>query len=530
MKKINGNEEAVSELLGTMLLLLIAVSVFTYIAFQVASDDGPEPQTHVNIYGDIIKQNITLTNMGGESIDGSGRLALDIAGNGTSSIISKYLDDTNHNGLWDFGEKIIFNFLTETNTSEDYFLDHIDKYESIDALSTDILSNEIKFNGPVFSNYRSDIGIHVTISDTTPHNDDYVTITISVWCYGGDVQAAGDVYIKCPLPEGLQYVPPHVADKGSYDPVSGLWHIGNMLVENDPINLTIRAKVVGVPIRPEYTQLGLILEGSNNMLDSQSHSVWQSTLLNGINMAIKKGNIPHDETVELTIVGYGHEDPPRAYVILDPTVLDNDTYKDIQGGGELGIRNDKYPEGFAPMSSAIRLIADEMRNSDFFSQEKKQFILLIGSGKPDCIWIPDYNGEFKGYTLLVQDDTIGAAEYLNTTLFNEFNLVKNNDEFNAMIVAKSDIDRNPIFINNSIVMPQPNCCIYTFENITENPIDEEGWVLELTKGWQEFQAAFDYIISILFHSIHLEVNLEQSTTLDPFDFNNTFEIYITPQG
>ena len=54
MKDIR-NTKAVSELVGTILLLGIAVSAFSVIYLQFANDNGPAPETYINIVGDIIK-------------------------------------------------------------------------------------------------------------------------------------------------------------------------------------------------------------------------------------------------------------------------------------------------------------------------------------------------------------------------------------------------------------------------------------------------------------------------------------------
>ena len=51
---------AVTEVVGALLLLSIAVVAFSVIYLQFINDDGPIPETHVNIYGDIIMENITL--------------------------------------------------------------------------------------------------------------------------------------------------------------------------------------------------------------------------------------------------------------------------------------------------------------------------------------------------------------------------------------------------------------------------------------------------------------------------------------
>ena len=129
------NKNAVSEVLGTMLLLSIAVIAFSIIYFYLLSDDGPAPQTYVNLVGDITADNIRLIHKGGEPLDAKDKISFTIAGEKRSYLIEDYLNDTNSNGKWDLGEKILYNFIVD--------LDHLDQYEFIDVQAIDGISNAI---------------------------------------------------------------------------------------------------------------------------------------------------------------------------------------------------------------------------------------------------------------------------------------------------------------------------------------------------------------------------------------------------
>jgi len=52
MKKIK-SKDAVAEILGSVLLLSIAVSVFSVVYLDVLSDDGPSPETYVTLVGKL---------------------------------------------------------------------------------------------------------------------------------------------------------------------------------------------------------------------------------------------------------------------------------------------------------------------------------------------------------------------------------------------------------------------------------------------------------------------------------------------
>jgi hypothetical protein len=192
-----------------------------------------------------------------------------------------------------------------------------------------------------------------------------------------------------------------------------------------------------------------------------------------------------------------------------------------------GFRNDDCTGGKAAISSAIRLITDKMFNSENYTEEQKQIILIVSSGNPQCIWDEEspantadiYAGKFTSDKTQVQEDTIAAAQYLNLT----FDFNESNDELNAMTIAKDIIYRNSTFFNASIVMPQPGN-IYSMEN----PIVEPGWVFEVDLGKNSFQEAFNLILQMVFNSISMQVFVEDSTTIDPNSNNDYFFIRIQP--
>ena len=507
------NEHAVSEILGAMLLLFIAVMAFSLIYFYLVSDDGPAPQTYVYLEGAIDGQNITLTHMGGESLDANDTISFTVNKTTNSCRIKDYLNDTNHNGKWDFGEQIRNNFTVS--------LRFMDRFESIGVQAIDDLSNAIAFQGPVYTKYRSDVAVYIMTNVSNPQNGDLISITISAWCLGGDFPAAGGVNLSCILSDDLDYIS-YTAEQGTYDNTTGLWNIGNLLVVDSPVNLTIRARVNAVGYHVPM-QFGLILDGSD--YTSGSSSTFQSTYLNSLMFALapeKYGLFPSDGTVELTVVGCGFDDPPRAFTVLDPILLTEENVKSLSSGQ--GFRNDDCSGGDAPISSALRLLTDKMSKSANYSKEKKQVVLIISSGNVNCIWDENpsnntqdvYPGIFTSDTQQVQFDTIQAAEYLNST----FAFDTLSDEINAIVVAKTPELRNSSFLNQSIVMPQPGH-IY---NMTNLPV-EPGYVFESDTGKDAFQQAFNTVLELLFNSFPAQVSLKSSTTIDP-NYNNNYYITI----
>ena len=69
MLKIKKNNKAVSEVLGRVLLIAIAVSAFTIVYINFLSDEGPSETTYVTIVGWIENGNLIFEHQRGEGIN-----------------------------------------------------------------------------------------------------------------------------------------------------------------------------------------------------------------------------------------------------------------------------------------------------------------------------------------------------------------------------------------------------------------------------------------------------------------------------
>jgi len=85
----------------------------------------------------------------------------------------------------------------------------------------------------------ADIQVDQNINTTTPNYQDEITITITTTNNGPD-NATG-VQITDKLPSGLTYIS-HNTIKGTYDPTTGIWNIGN-LNNGENVTLTLIAKI-----------------------------------------------------------------------------------------------------------------------------------------------------------------------------------------------------------------------------------------------------------------------------------------------
>lgn len=110
--KIRKNNNGVSEMLGTVLLLLIAVSSFVIVHANMIFNPSSQDQMYVTIVGEKKWENVTLLHRGGESLSLKTKVTFEIEGDVYNIIVGEndYLDyNSKEDGLWNIGEILIFN-------------------------------------------------------------------------------------------------------------------------------------------------------------------------------------------------------------------------------------------------------------------------------------------------------------------------------------------------------------------------------------------------------------------------------------
>jgi len=259
------SDNGVSEIIGTMLLLLIAISALSVIYFQVLSDDGPTPNTIVKIVGREEGKYIILEHQGGESIGYDTNITYTIAGNKSSSTIGKLAEvDKEPFDVWNLGERLKIPIR--------YNLDYLDGFQTAEIMGIDIESNSIVFSGLIdLPQPKSDVGLGITIyyvNGTPVKTGDKLIINITITSYGGDVDGSGGVTVSYKMPEGLEYTDsfsPSGHNDGPYDPETYNWNwtAGNILV-GSPAKLQINATINGTMGR-RPTQLALAIDGSGSI-------------------------------------------------------------------------------------------------------------------------------------------------------------------------------------------------------------------------------------------------------------------------
>jgi len=501
MKIIKSNG-AIAEIIGTMLLLSIAVLALSVIYIYVLSDDGPNPETYVKITGEVIGSNVIFEHQGGESLDLDTKISIAIAGIEYNGMVSNWLNDKNNNDEWNLGERMTFPF--------EYNLSRLGQYRDVDVTAVDDESNSIVLTGPIELNPVSDAGMTITVDNPNPNVGDIIHITITVTSYGGDVAGSGNVSVRCLLPEELFYIDSSSpSGHGPYNNVSGVWYTGDVLV-GTPARLYINATVLEAVVK-DIIQLGVILDGSTSINPPDWNLMKQ-----GLSGAIINESIfPYEDgRAELTVIQFGGWSP-LAQVEISPVIItddeeDPDGYyidigNDIQNIVQLG--------GFTPMGCGIRLTADQLHDFGNFSIDKRQIIILVTDGDPNCIWIP---GTYSANT---GSDSEGktSAEEAKTYMIDTLEMNDENDEFDSLAVGPGpDVS----WLNNSIVWPEPGYIAPPYDNGT-------GWVSQVDT-WNEFADAIEVILDIIFSGFTNTVELIGSTTLDPNDNNNYAAVLIVP--
>ena len=67
--KLRNSNDAISTIIGTMLLLIMAISLISIIYMIVLSDEGPTPLTFIRVEGKVEGNQIIVEHLGGEPID-----------------------------------------------------------------------------------------------------------------------------------------------------------------------------------------------------------------------------------------------------------------------------------------------------------------------------------------------------------------------------------------------------------------------------------------------------------------------------
>jgi len=237
--KLKSSNDSVSEVLGTILLLGIAVAIFSVLYLVVLSQTFETNETYPTIVSTIVGDNIIFEHRGGDSMGLDAIVPLTIDGqkvlvNGETPTVGDLLIDENDNDQWDIGEILSLNYYDEGYTINS---------EEADAIATNEEKTDTIFMGSFDISPESDIGIQCSVNNSTPSVGEKIELTIIITHFTGDFAIPG-LKINFLLPDGLEYNQSDTHGWGTYDEIAGVWDfVDDELPISQSATLTIIADV-----------------------------------------------------------------------------------------------------------------------------------------------------------------------------------------------------------------------------------------------------------------------------------------------
>ena len=103
------DEDAVSEIIGILLLLSISIGIFSVVYYSILSTEPIPQPPPLDVIATIKNGNLTITHMGGQPIGLDTKLKVTIDNSTNEGTIDNYLNNTEkQNYKWDMGETIVY--------------------------------------------------------------------------------------------------------------------------------------------------------------------------------------------------------------------------------------------------------------------------------------------------------------------------------------------------------------------------------------------------------------------------------------
>jgi FlaG/FlaF family flagellin (archaellin) len=106
--RLKSDERAVSEIIGTMLLLAMAVGLFAVVSIVVLSFLHAPASVHASFEAVMADGNVTIYHGGGDDLNSRDSIIFEINGTRVAKTVGECLEDKNNDGKWNIGEKIIY--------------------------------------------------------------------------------------------------------------------------------------------------------------------------------------------------------------------------------------------------------------------------------------------------------------------------------------------------------------------------------------------------------------------------------------
>lgn len=507
--KFKRNNNSVSQVLGTILLLGIAVAIFSVLYIIVLSEpfdaEEPYPTTVTFVEGG----KIIIEHRGGEELGVDNTFSFEFGDASYAFNVGDLLKDSNSDNKWNIGERLI---LDGADIGSDTIFDW--NILGADVAGSDLDNNRLIMSGELDIRPSGDIGLEVFVDNPSPKVGDTVNITIAVSLYYGDL-AAPNVEIKYLLPDSLEYwdYSPKSAD---YNKDTGIWNISN-LNAGDTVYLIIKANVSLTGYNANPTQLCMLIDGSGSILGPNSNvgdgPDW-GLIIDGLANGTKSG-IPHDGSVELIIIQFANS---YASLEIGPIIVTEDNYMSIVGD-ILDITQRAYD---TPMACGLIRTADELyksiNNPSKGGNFSRQVTILVTDGQPTaCCNLYDSDPYYGDYCYVsTEQSSIDARNFL----LNKLQMNESFDELNSLAVGSYGSGPDVNWLKNNIIWPGNYIWLGD-----ENP--GPGWVREVNT-WQNFSDAIDETFTLLFGNINFSIELLNSPLIDLDNQNDRISITITP--
>jgi len=179
-KKKLSNNNAVNEILGTILLLGISVSIFSIVYISVLTFPYTPSTPSSNIYFSLDETKVVLTHYGGKELDLESEVRIIIGDEPPITVnVSDFLDDEDVDNYWGFGEQFVYNDTTGAVLENSVVVTVID----IDSNSVVIIGKKLRTTNraPVITSSSPSngaTGVSISISDLNinifdPNSDNF---------------------------------------------------------------------------------------------------------------------------------------------------------------------------------------------------------------------------------------------------------------------------------------------------------------------------------------------------------------------
>jgi len=521
LKNKNKSNNAVSEIIGTMLLIGISVTLFSVIYVSLFTVEVIPASPSVNMIGTIDKNILILDHIGGEDLSLDTIVIMEFPDNSKKNII---VDDSNNyltveakaDDKWNIGERFTYSLDYEPG---------FNRYDPLKIMIVDKESNSLIMNANIKEARESDL---ILTAEYGPIVNDQITLYIFLNNDGPSMNQ--NVKVQLDIPDNFEY-DSHTGD-GSYEDDTAIWTIDTINKDEEKqIHITFK---VSPPGDSDFTQLVFVVDGSKNCTTTHWNNIFDA-----LSEAVLT-KFPHNGNYELEIIQYGSElntgsanpgDPfiHTAKIVLEPKRIVESNYMDISN--EILLIKNLKMGGHCPMSSGIKLAKNEINQPDY-NPRFKQVLIMIVAGLPDCYVHPNE----PGYDAILPENDptffgMADASWKRNNTLVQLQMTGNQDEINCMLIlnpySAQGSDSPWLDLNNINWLARwiawPNSDYYPPGG--QWPPDKPGWVIG-AQNEAQISDCINKIIDVQISSSKITGEIVDSKYIDPNSDNDSFELII----